>query len=176
MKVLSGLTDLIEFIAWFIKYYLPPMVANASPVLVRGEHRIDRGANFIDGKPIFGSNKTWEGLILGVLGSYITGSVLGFVLQDPIHPFLSLGAGISALLGDLAGAFVKRRLGLKPGEPLIPLDQLDFATTSTVYYLLCVRGFAENYFYIVFSLMLVFALHLATNYLAYLIGLKTSKL
>lgn len=168
--------DPAEFLLWFIKHYLPPMVANASPVLVKGEHRIDRGANFIDGKPVFGSNKTWEGLLMGILGSYVAGSTLGLVLDDLFYPLLSLGAGVSALLGDLVGAFVKRRLGLKPGEPLIPLDQLDFALASTLYYALCIKGFAENYTYIALSLALIFVLHVATNFIAYLMGLKQSKL
>lgn len=166
-----------SFVQWFIKYYLPAMVANASPVLIKGDHPIDRGARFIDGKPLLGAHKTWEGFIAGVLGAYIAGSTLAIVFSDPQYPVFSLGCGVSALLGDMLGAFIKRRLGLKPGEPLIPLDQLDFALASTAYYyLLGVREVVENTAYVVVSLALIFVLHVVTNYVAYLMGLKQSRL
>lgn len=177
MKVFTGLSMLEGFAAWFIKFYLPPMIANAMPVLVKGKLQIDKGAVFIDGKPVFGSNKTLEGLISGVVGSYIAGSAVGFLFEDPHLPLLSMGAGFAALLGDLAGAFIKRRLGLKPGEPLIPLDQLDFALASTAfYYVTSSSQFTANPMYIVAALVLIFVLHVATNYTAYLLGLKQAKL
>lgn len=177
MRVFRGLIEPSDFILWFIRYYLPAMVANATPVLIRGDHPIDGGARFIDGKPVFGAHKTWEGFVVGVLGAYISGSVLAVVLLDRQYPVLSVGCGFFALLGDMIGAFIKRRIGLKPGEPLIPLDQLDFALASTAYYyLLGVREFTENSLYVVASLVLIFMLHIVTNYVAYLMGLKHSKL
>ncbi|MEM2013940.1 MAG: CDP-archaeol synthase [Desulfurococcaceae archaeon] len=166
-----------DFATWFLKYYLPPMIANAMPVLIEGRCRVDRGIVFIDGKPLLGRNKTWEGLLSGLTGAYIAGSIIAYFTLDPGYPLVSLGAGAFALLGDLLGAFIKRRLGLKPGEPFVPLDQLDFALASTLYYYtLGLPEFTLKPSYVVLSLILILVLHITTNYLAYLAGLKRSKL
>ncbi len=165
------------FARWFIKYYLPPMIANAMPVLVKGSTPIDRGALFIDGKPLLGSNKTWEGLLLGLLGAYLSGIALSVAFEDSAFLVMALGSGFAALMGDLLGAFIKRRLGIKPGDPLVPLDQLDFALSSTIfYYCLDVPEFVSNPGFVALALLLILVLHITTNYAAYLIGLKQTKL
>jgi CDP-2,3-bis-(O-geranylgeranyl)-sn-glycerol synthase len=165
------------FIQWLIKYYLPPMIANALPVLVKGVKRIDAGRVFIDGKPLLGENKTWEGLFTGLVASYIAGSSLSVIYSDPQLPLLSTGAGLFALLGDILGAFIKRRIGLKPGEPALFLDQWDFALGSTFFYY--ITGTAQVYskpLFILLMLIVVFTLHVGTNLIAYSLGLKHSKL
>jgi CDP-2,3-bis-(O-geranylgeranyl)-sn-glycerol synthase len=42
--------------------------------------------------------------------------------------WLSLGflLGLGAMAGDAAKSFFKRRLGIAPGHPWIPFDQIDF--------------------------------------------------
>jgi CDP-2,3-bis-(O-geranylgeranyl)-sn-glycerol synthase len=166
-----------EFTIWLLKYYLPAMVANALPVLVNGNILIDRGKLFVDGKPVFGRNKTIEGLIVGTTGAYVAGSSLGLLFMDSFLPLISIGAGLFALLGDLAGAFVKRRLGLKPGDPAPLLDQLDFALATTLfYYILGVPEFLANQSYIPLALLVIIILHISTNIAAHALGLKKSKL
>lgn len=168
--------DAEEYVYWVLRYYVPAMVANAMPVLIKGSRLIDRGRLFIDGKPVLGVNKTWEGFLIGVVGSYITGSCIGFVVMDYRIPFLSLGVGVMALMGDMVGAFIKRRLGLKPGEPAPILDQLDFALATTLFYFLIgLDEVISRSLYIFITLLLIFTLHVVSNLLAYLLGLKQSK-
>lgn len=166
-----------EYAYWFLKYYVTVMVANGFPVLVKGTSRIDRGRLFIDGKPLLGSNKTIEGFAMGLIGSYIASCSIGVIYMDPyLIPILTC-AGLFALLGDLIGAFIKRRLNIKPGSPAPLLDQLDFLASSTLYYYaLGVQEFVEKPLFIIASITLVAFLHVATNLVAYALGLKHSKL
>ncbi|ADV65006.1 CDP-2,3-bis-(O-geranylgeranyl)-sn-glycerol synthase [Desulfurococcus mucosus] len=165
--------DVASYVVWLIKYYLPAMVANASPVLVKGRIAIDRGRLFIDGRPVFGNHKTWEGFTIGVVNAFITGSAIGVVLRDPWIQVLSLAAGVSSMLGDLAGAFIKRRLGIAPGKPLPIVDQLNFALATTILYIaLRVEDVVGRMDFVALTLLLILILHVATNSLAYLLGLK----
>ncbi|MEM0000047.1 MAG: CDP-archaeol synthase [Desulfurococcaceae archaeon] len=173
----NGLIEPEDYLLWVLRYYLPPMIANAFPVLIGGTKPIDGGKLFVDNKPIFGKNKTWEGLLLGVIGAYIAGSCIGAFLGEPLTPLLALGAGFSALLGDLLGAFIKRRLSIKPGDPAPLLDQWDFALAVTAYYyLLGIGDVVLRPLYVVTTLLLILALHVLTNVVAYALGLKHSKL
>lgn len=58
-----------------------------------------------DDRPLFGSSKTWRGLVVAILSSAAVASLLGFSAQ--------LGALFGALSmgGDLLASFSKRRLG-----------------------------------------------------------------
>jgi CDP-2,3-bis-(O-geranylgeranyl)-sn-glycerol synthase len=99
-------------------------VANAAPLLLGGGAALDGGKNFLDGERIFGAHKTVRGLAAGI----IAGSVIGLA-ESPVDSRLLLGGFVIALgtvLGDLLGAFFKRRIRIKPGSPLPIVDQLDF--------------------------------------------------
>lgn len=52
----------------------------------------------------------------------------------PYEAWLALGLrlGAGAMGGDLAKSFVKRGLGIPPGSPWIPFDQIDFALGALV--------------------------------------------
>jgi len=168
--------DLASLVEWITHYYLAPMVANAMPVLISGNKPIDSGALFIDKKPLLGRNKTWEGLLAGLLGAYLVASVISAITGDHCILPLAIGAGFSALLGDIVGAFIKRRLGLPPGAPAPLLDQLDFFTATTLYYyLLGVHEVISRPMYILLTALIIVILHVSSNLLAYLAGLKTSK-
>ncbi|MET1159442.1 MAG: CDP-2,3-bis-(O-geranylgeranyl)-sn-glycerol synthase [Thermoprotei archaeon] len=167
--------DWIGFMYWFIKFYLSPMIANASPVLVRGNKRIDSGKVFIDGKPLFGPNKTWEGFLLGFYLGSLTSLLVALLYRDELLILIGSGASLSALLGDLTGSFIKRRLGIKSGDPLPLLDQLDFAVFASLYYtLLDLREFYKP-LYVLVSLVIITVLHILTNRVAYLLGVKDKK-
>jgi CDP-2,3-bis-(O-geranylgeranyl)-sn-glycerol synthase len=84
---------------------------------------------------------------------------------------LAILASIGALLGDLAGAFIKRRLRIKPGNSLPGVDQLDFVLGATIAVsLISVPTLG--------TLMILFCvtppIHLFTNYCAYKLGLKST--
>ncbi|HXX87881.1 MAG TPA: CDP-archaeol synthase, partial [Candidatus Acidoferrum sp.] len=59
--------ELTQLIVEALKFIFPAYCANAVPVLVGGGRQIDSGKNFVDGKPIFGKNKTFRGFFLGLI-------------------------------------------------------------------------------------------------------------
>jgi len=168
-----SLVELSAFLENFIKFYGAPMVANAMPVLINGSKPIDGGRLWIDGRRIFGDGKTWEGLTAGLLGGYMASLALSTYLNSTsLFPIL-LAASIAALLGDLVGSFIKRRLGLSRGDPAPLLDQLDFAFFATLIYLAFGNmSIYKDLGFIALSLTTIALLHAATNYIAYVLKLK----
>ena len=57
-------------------------VANGAPVLATrvldtaGDHPIDGGRRFLDGRPLFGPSKTWRGLGVALLASTLAALLL----------------------------------------------------------------------------------------------------
>src|SRR5438132_5642500 len=101
----------------------PSYVANAAPLLLGGGTPLDGGKNFLDGERILGAHKTVRGLFAGIIG----GSVIGLA-ESPVDSRLLLGGIMIALgtvLGDLVGAFLKRRIRIKPDSPMPIVEQLD---------------------------------------------------
>ena len=95
---------------------------------------IDFGKNFIDGKRIFGDNKTWKGLILsillcifasivwGIICSYIPsiGNRNWFYINNEntvIYNILTGGlSGLAYSIFELPNSFFKRRFDIAPGK------------------------------------------------------------
>jgi len=149
----------------------PAYVANAAPLVFGGRTPLDGGRKFLDGQPIFGSHKTVRGLVAGI----IAGSVLGAVesLFDPRLLLAGFMISLGAVLGDLLGAFVKRRLKIKPGDQLPIVDQLDFVLGGLLV------GWSFFQMELVSILVVVFVtppIHLVTNFGAYLLGIKKTRL
>lgn len=177
MGVLSGLSlsmsnGIVCFVLWFVKYFVPPMVANASPLLVSGSHPIDRGRLFIDGRPLLGPGKTVEGFVTGVLMALFSSMLVSvFVGDEYFVPYGFIG-GVVGLLGDMVASFFKRRLGLRRGDPLPIVDQLDFAFSASLFYWLVDPGFVSRPVFIVYGFVIILALHIVTNNIAYYMGVK----
>jgi GNAT superfamily N-acetyltransferase len=100
------------------------IAANATPVLVawlfgkRLDAPIDALFRRHGHRPVFGAHKTWRGLVSGAAASLLLGALL------PCGPWIGLGFGVLALIGDLASSFVKRRMNWKAGYAAPLLDQL----------------------------------------------------
>jgi hypothetical protein len=100
------------------------IAANAVPVIVaklareRGTAPLDFGRVMPDGQRLFGSHKTWRGL----LSSIAACAVLALYLGIPVW----VGAGFAAvsLAADAWSSAAKRRMRLKPGSEVLGLDQL----------------------------------------------------
>ncbi len=151
-----------------IVFYLPAMVANGSPTLVRKGTPIDLGLKAWDGRRLFGNHKTFEGLLVGLTFGAIIAldeHILGLL---PFRYGLASSAG--ALLGDLVGAFIKRRLGIESGAPAPLLDQWDFVLGATAAMMLLGCRIPLECF--VLALIVMFCLHRLTNYVAYKLGIK----
>jgi CDP-2,3-bis-(O-geranylgeranyl)-sn-glycerol synthase len=100
------------------------ILANGTPVLAkkllgaRLAWPLDGGLRFFDGRPLLGGSKTVRGVVLAA------------VVTAAGAPFLGLDSAIGALIGatamagDLAASFVKRRLGRPPSSRATGLDQV----------------------------------------------------
>lgn len=98
--------------------------ANAAPVLARlvagrrWERPLDGGRRFLDGRPLLGVSKTWRGLAAALITTPLLAHILG------LPWLLGLIAAGGAMLGDLTASFLKRRMGRRPSENVLFLDQI----------------------------------------------------
>lgn len=100
------------------------IVANGAPVLAAGAWKsrwawpVDRSHLFVDGRPWFGSSKTWRGIFVAVVATALAGQLLDIGWQ------LGAAVGALAMLGDLLSSFIKRRIGIAVSGRVMLLDQL----------------------------------------------------
>lgn len=147
-------------------FIFPAYGANAAPVIFGGGIPIDGGTKFRDGRPVFGPRKTFRGFFAGLL----IGTLIGFVEGNMLSGFmLSFGA----LIGDLTESFFKRRLGVRPGGPLPLADQLDFVAGALLFSLLVSPPALPI---ALTAVIITPPIHILTNFLAYLLGLKKERL
>ncbi len=110
--------------AEFIQLLLLIIIANGAPVLVRivfGDHLnspVDFGITLPDNHPVFGTSKTWRGILAALLMTSVAALFMNY-------PFV-IGFLIAsyAVAGDLSSSFIKRRLSLAPSSKAPILDQV----------------------------------------------------
>ena len=128
---------------------------------------MDFGKNFYDGKRIFGNNKTFRGFFFGLAIGIMVGLIECWLFGFPV--LFSVLTPLGALLGDLTGAFLKRRLGIAPGGLLPIVDQVDFVVGAVLFSLPLALISWEL---AVTVLLITPPIHLFTNFLAYKMKLK----
>jgi CDP-2,3-bis-(O-geranylgeranyl)-sn-glycerol synthase len=150
-----------------LKFIFPAYCANGAPVLGGGGTPIDFGKNLSDGKRIFGSNKTYRGFFFGLTIGIAVGAIDCLIFG--YSWLFAVLTPLGALLGDLTGAFIKRRLDIAPGGLLPIVDQVDFVVGALVFALpLMMIGWEVA----VAVLLITPPIHLFTNFLAYKLKLK----
>ncbi len=170
--------------------FLPAGLANMSPIFAKKifpawSTPIDFG-RFWHSKEIFGSHKTYRGLVSGV----VTG-MLVFTFQKHLYalfpeirtwsafdyravsPFFGAWIGFGALTGDLLKSFFKRRLGISSGKPWIPFDQIDWIIGS---FLSLSLVFVPSLEFVLMGLLVLTVLDFAMNFIGYHLGLKSAPL
>ncbi len=164
--------DIVFLIVEALKFIFPAYCANATPVLAGGGPNMDFGKNFLDGKRILGNHKTFRGFFFGWGVGIGVGLVEGYVFGFQNFPVLfSVLIPLGALLGDLMGAFIKRRAGIAPGGLLPIVDQVDFVAGAVVFSIpLAMIGWEVA----ITVLAITPPIHLFTNYLAYKLKLKSN--
>ena len=164
--------DIATLIVEALKFIFPAYCANAVPVLAGGGHPMDFGKNFVDGKPVFGKNKTFRGFFFGWAVGVFVGLVEGLVFGNAdLSVLFSVLTPLGALCGDLAGAFVMRRLGIAPGGLLPVIDQVDFVVGAILFSL----PLAIIYWELAVAVIIITPpIHLLTNFLAYKLKLKNN--
>ena len=126
-------------------YFVPAYFANGAPVLLKRFNPLKMPVDFnkkFKGQPIFGSHKTWGGLIIASLIGLLTFYVQKLLYLCPFFQKYSLFdyseqtvwlgflLGFGAIFGDLIKSFFKRRFHHKPGSSWIPFDKLDFVLVA----------------------------------------------
>lgn len=172
-------------------YIIPAYVANGFAVfskVIKNRHPIDGGRLFRDGNPVLGHGKSWEGFIIGVISGVCIGCLqwitapflLQLIEQHLILPpelnsivlFSILQVfliALGALIGDLIGSFIKRRLNISRGRSAPILDQLDFLIAALL------LGMLVNplpFVFVLFLLVVTPIIHLTANVIGYLLKLK----
>ncbi len=184
--------EILGIIGTGLWLFLPALISNPTAVVwgKKFPAKIDGGRTW-RGKRIFGDGKTWGGLIGGGLTGVAGGLLLIGIssIWDPENYFgygpfwanVGILACISfgALLGDMCGAFIKRRLGLERGQKAPILDQYDFVAGAFI----CTAIFFPTWVYdhyiegwhiaaLIFIILIMYAVHRTANIIAYKIGLK----
>jgi CDP-2,3-bis-(O-geranylgeranyl)-sn-glycerol synthase len=161
--------DLVTIVVEALKLIFPAYCANAAPVLAGGGLAMDFGRNFTDGRRIFGKNKTFRGFFFGLAIGVLVGSVDVAFFGFPV--LFAVLSPLGALLGDLTGAFIKRRLDIAPGGLLPVVDQVDFVVGAIVFTLpLAIISWELA----VAMLIITPPIHLLTNFAAYKLKLKSN--
>jgi len=170
--------------------FLPAMVPNSAAALFGGKTKMDFGRTW-KGKRIFGDGKSWRGFFGGAFSGVLIGLILIGISSfwDPVNyggfgPFWSnvgvlFTLAFGALLGDLTGAFIKRRLGMERGQKAPILDQYDFVAGA---FLITALFFPDwvyaNYIEgwhiaaLIFIIVIMFVIHRTANIIAYKMGVK----
>ena len=178
-----------SFVIFMLKCFylmLPAYFANMAPVMVKKINLFVFSIDFnktINSKPVLGKNKTFRGLIFGVIFSLIIAYLqfllykMGFFKNISFFNYqnwllFGLLMGLGALTGDLIKSFFKRRLNFKPGAKFVPFDQTDFVVGALLF-IMPVFDLTLKIF--VVSLVLSFVLHIITNHLAFYFRIRNEK-
>lgn len=172
------MTDWIVELTKAIWILLPAYFASASPVIFHDNRPIDLGKKWFDENRIFGDNKTIGGFLVGVFAGTLAGLVqtmlqpniisLGFTIPQ-MTLFLAFMISLGALVGDLAGSFIKRRFNMKPGTDAPFLDQLNFVFGAAFF----ARWFTPITLEMFFVMLVITpVLHRLANMIAYRIRAK----
>ncbi|MEO8863341.1 MAG: CDP-archaeol synthase [Candidatus Saccharimonadales bacterium] len=162
-----------------ILFFLPAGIANMAPVLAKKVPFVNKIDWPMDlnlkwrGKRLLGKNKTWRGLLAGVLLGGITAVVVAKLNHDVvvnIAPFwVGCLLGFGALIGDAIESFFKRQLDVKPGHSWFPFDQTDYIIGG----LIIIMPFVDLPLWASITILVTyFGMHIIVAYIGFLLGLK----
>ncbi len=183
--------SILTYILSCLYFFLPAYFTNMIPPLARKmdifnclDKEVDFGKKFM-GEPIFGSHKSWRGVIFGIiLGMSVAGfqfwlyrfpsvrniSFLNYYKIDILVFGFLISAG--AIFGDLLSAFVKRRLKLAPGTKFLPFDQTNYVIGAALF---LTPVFKIDILVWINLFILTFLLHIIFNRLGYLLKIHRAK-
>lgn len=164
-------------------WFLPAGIANMTPVVAAKIPLLKKWNTPVDGRMkwknhrILGDNKTWRGLVVGVIFAIITAYIQKcFFLNTLPYPYLDplvVGTllGIGALGGDMIESFFKRQLRIPSGKAWFPWDQIDYILGGV---------FAISFVVIpepplvLLTAVIYFLLHLVVSFIGYKFKFKLS--
>lgn len=172
MLIILGFYNLNYLYFSFI-ILLPAMIANMTPVLIKMKYW-----NTSINESTFGKNKTWRGF----LGAIVIGTLSYFILEkfnfiDSVNDsnliiFIGFLFSFGAIGGDLIKSFLKRKMGINPGENWMPWDQIDYILGMIIMtYFIYQYTFSQ----IVFLLILGGTVSALTHRMGYMIKMNSAK-
>lgn len=167
-------------------FILPAYLSNSGGLIFGGGRPVDFEKTDKSGKRWIGNGVTWRGIIGGTVLGTIVGAIQGYfgptiianfgaAITTPICANLVEGVitgfllGFGALVGDAIGSFIKRRIGIERGQSAPLLDQLDFLIVALIF---VSPLYKFSLTFIAIAVILTIIIHVASNSLAYLAGLK----
>ena len=163
---------------WFI---FPAYCANGAPVIFGGGKPMDFGITFFDGKPLFGSHKTFRGFFSGIIIGTFVGFVQTILYEQILFQYspqfqysilLGFMISIGAVTGDLIESCIKRRINRDPGSDLPLADQLDFVLGA---FLFSIPVSPPSLVYVIIILLITIPTHWITNFGASLLNMKNKR-
>ncbi len=179
---------MVNLILFVIALLIPIGIANMVPVFVsripllnRFNFPIDFGLMW-NGKRLLGANKTWRGLVFGVLSGIVAQILITIFFNNVIESHYLPGSyqslnpimlgfllSFGALFGDAVKSFFKRRLNIAPGKTWLPWDQIDYIVGAILFSYWYLQLPIGIYFVL---LVIGFVSHLATVYIGYILKLR----
>lgn len=177
--------DVFETVVVAVWAMLPAYVPNNFAVLAGGGRPVDGGRTW-NGERLLGDGKTWRGTVAGIAAGAVLALVLnairpsvmsglGIPLPDPFPTVVMFTLPAGAMLGDMTASFLKRRTGRERGAAFPVIDQLDFVVVSLLLTLLAAPTWTLDTFTLPVVVVILVAtplLHIVTNAIAYVLGLK----
>lgn len=165
------MNDLLYRLLRLLYVMLPAYAANMAPPFVKywGGWNAPIAARHL------GDHKTVVGFVIGVCAAIVVIFVqsriawTGALIDYDNWLLLGLRLGIGAMAGDSVKSFAKRRRGIRPGQPWVPFDQLDFVVGALVLLGNQARLSVLDYGLI---LALTAGAHIVVNHVAYSLGVR----
>lgn len=155
--------------------FLPGAMANMAPPLFKRINFLNYNLDFgkkINGKRIFGNNKTFRGLFFGIIFAVIISIVIKYFFIKDFNLIMGALSGLFALLGDALESMFKRQLSIKPGLPFIPFDQIDWVIGSS--FVLYLYNYLDLY-EILIAIILFFFLHIIVKHIGYYLRIDNNR-
>lgn len=168
-------------------FFVPAYIANMTPVFFRKIDFLDVPLDFgskLRGRRLFGKNKTWRGMLSGILFGGLTfwlqilaheaGFTAWSLIDYSLYPFWLGGlVGFGALLGDAFESMVKRQLDRPPGKAFVPWDQVDFVFGAM---LVTVPYWFAHWQAMIIALLVIVLIDMVIQRIGFLLGLKSDPL
>jgi len=169
-----------------VYFMLPAYFANMMPIFSKRINFLNYPVDFnkkLFGKSILGSHKTYRGFFFGIIGAIVIAYVQFLLSRFTLFSNISLLdysnwlvigflIGFGALFGDSVKSFFKRRVGVAPGKPFIPWDQIDYSVGSL---LLISIIYIPSWDLVIAVIVINFILHITANHIGYYIGIRKVK-
>jgi CDP-2,3-bis-(O-geranylgeranyl)-sn-glycerol synthase len=176
------------FIAFW--FFIPAGAANVAPIfaaaipgLKRFSASIDGGKK-LNGRPILGANKTWRGIVVGIIAAtlmlWLQQLIVGAwpLLHDLVKQIdyqninvfvLGFLFAIGALGGDIIESFFKRRLNIGSGHTWFPFDQIDYILGGIITTMPLIALSLYQYLWLIILWTII---HLLSAFIGWLLGFK----